>query len=75
MPANASDSIYCGALGQYAVHAGMAGKASMMVGLVKDKYVTSPSGWSLRDHRSIPRAMYGCVFLRQQANHLLRISL
>jgi len=26
VPANASDSNYCGALGQYAVHAGMAGK-------------------------------------------------
>jgi 6-phosphofructokinase 1 len=42
VPANASDSIYCGALGQYAVHAGMAGKTSMMVGLVKDEYVYIP---------------------------------
>lgn len=42
VPANASDSIYCGALGQYAVHAGMAGKTSMLVGLVKDEYVHLP---------------------------------
>jgi len=42
VPANASDSIYCGALGQYAVHAGMAGKTSMLVGLVKDEYVHIP---------------------------------
>jgi 6-phosphofructokinase 1 len=42
VPANASDSIYCGALGQYAVHAGMTGKTSMLVGLVKDEYVHIP---------------------------------
>lgn len=42
VPANAGDSIYCGALGQYAVHAGMAGKISMLVGLIKDEYVHLP---------------------------------
>lgn len=42
IPANASDSIYCGALGQYAVHAGMAGKTSMLVGLIKDEYIHIP---------------------------------
>lgn len=42
VPANASDSIYCGALGQYAVHAGMAGKTRMLVGLIKDEYVHLP---------------------------------
>lgn len=42
VPANASDSIYCGALGQYAVHAGMAGKTGMLVGLMKDEYVYLP---------------------------------
>jgi 6-phosphofructokinase 1 len=31
MPANYSDSIYCGFLGQNAVHAGMAGKTAMLV--------------------------------------------
>jgi 6-phosphofructokinase 1 len=40
--ANASDSMYCGALGQYAVHAGMAGKTGMLVGLMKDEYVHLP---------------------------------
>lgn len=40
--ANASDSIYCGALGQYAAHAGMAGKTGMLVGLMKDEYVHLP---------------------------------
>ncbi|MDI6777147.1 MAG: ATP-dependent 6-phosphofructokinase [Syntrophales bacterium] len=42
VPANASDSIYCGALGQYAVHAGMAGETGMLVGLMKDEYVHLP---------------------------------
>ncbi len=42
VPANAADSMYCGALGQYAVHAGMAGKTGMLVGLMKDEYVHIP---------------------------------
>jgi 6-phosphofructokinase 1 len=40
--ANSNDSIYCGALGQYAVHAAMAGKTGMLVGLMKDEYVHLP---------------------------------
>jgi 6-phosphofructokinase 1 len=42
VPANASDSIYCAALGQYAVHAGMAGKTGMLVGLYRGEYVHLP---------------------------------
>jgi 6-phosphofructokinase 1 len=42
VPASASDGIYCSALGQYAVHAGMAGKTGMLVGLMKDEYVHLP---------------------------------
>ena len=42
VPANSTDSIYCGALGQYVVHAAMAGKTSMLVGLMKDEYVHLP---------------------------------
>lgn len=42
VPAGASDSIYCSALGQYAVHAGMAGKTGMLVGLMKDEHVHLP---------------------------------
>jgi 6-phosphofructokinase 1 len=40
--ANASDSLYCGILAKYAVHAGMAGKTGMVVGLVNDTYVHIP---------------------------------
>jgi 6-phosphofructokinase 1 len=42
VPANASDSIYCNSLGQYAVHAGMAGKTCILVALMKDEYVHLP---------------------------------
>lgn len=42
VPANASDSIYCNSLGQYAVHAAMAGKTGILVALMKDEYVHLP---------------------------------
>jgi 6-phosphofructokinase 1 len=42
VPANASDSLYCTILGQHAVHAGMAGKTGMVVGLFKNEYVHLP---------------------------------
>lgn len=42
VPSNASDDIYCNMLGQYAVHAGMAGKTGILVGLMKDEYVHLP---------------------------------
>jgi 6-phosphofructokinase 1 len=42
VPANDSDSIYCSSLGQYAVHAGMAGKTGLLVALMKDEYVHLP---------------------------------
>lgn len=42
VPANASDSIYCELLGQLAVHAGMAGKTGMVVGLYNGEYVHLP---------------------------------
>lgn len=42
VPANSNDSMYCSALGQYAVHAAMAGKTAMLVGLMRDEYVHLP---------------------------------
>ena len=42
IPSNASDDIYCNTLGQYAVHAGMAGKTGILVALMKDEYVHLP---------------------------------
>ncbi len=42
VPSNASDSLYCGFLANYAVHAAMAGKTGMVVGLCNDVYVHLP---------------------------------
>ncbi|MBF0509582.1 MAG: ATP-dependent 6-phosphofructokinase [Deltaproteobacteria bacterium] len=42
VPANANDRIYCGFLGQLAVHAGMAGKTNMLIALWNDAYVHMP---------------------------------
>jgi len=42
VPANASDSLYCSSLGQYSVHAAMAGKTGLLVALRKDEYVHLP---------------------------------
>jgi len=42
VPANANDRIYCGFLGQNAVHAAMAGKTGMVVSRLNDRYVHLP---------------------------------
>jgi 6-phosphofructokinase 1 len=42
VPANYNDSIYCGFLGQNAVHAGMAGKTAMLVSRWHSHYVHIP---------------------------------
>jgi 6-phosphofructokinase 1 len=44
VPSNSSDDIYCNMLGQYSVHAGMAGKTGILVALMKDEYVHLPLG-------------------------------
>ena len=42
VPAGAIDSLYCELLGHYAVHAGMAGKTGMVIGLYNGEYVHLP---------------------------------
>jgi len=42
IPANAHDRVYCGFLGQHAVHAGIAGKTNMVVTRLQDRYVYLP---------------------------------
>ena len=42
VPANANDRIYCGFLGQNAVHAAMAGKTGMVISNLKAHYVHLP---------------------------------
>lgn len=42
VPAQASDKVYCGFLGQYAVHAAMAGRTDMVVARIQERYVNLP---------------------------------
>jgi len=42
VPANANDRVYCGFLGQHAVHAAMAGKTGMVVSKVRGDFVHLP---------------------------------
>ncbi len=42
VPANVDDRLYCGNLGQNAVHAAMAGKTAMLVSLWNDRYIHIP---------------------------------
>lgn len=42
VPAQPSDKVYCGFLGQYAVHAAMAGRTDMVVAKIQERYVLLP---------------------------------
>jgi 6-phosphofructokinase 1 len=42
IPANSNDRIYCGFLGQHAVHAAMAGKTGMVVSKLQERYMYLP---------------------------------
>jgi 6-phosphofructokinase 1 len=43
VPATPNDSVFCGFLAQNAVHAGMAGKTDMVVGMLHDEFVYIPN--------------------------------
>ena len=53
IPANANDKVYCGFLGQYAVHAAMAGRTDMVVGKIQDRYVHLPLELVTRTRRKL----------------------
>ena len=61
VPANASDSIYCSSLGQYSVHAAMAGKTGLLVALRKDEYIHLPLSAAISGRQIDPQ---GNVWLR-----------
>jgi len=46
-PANPSDSIYCERLGNAAVHAAMAGKTKLIIGLVNEEFVHLPTNTAI----------------------------
>ncbi len=51
--ANASDSAFCLALGQHAVHAGLTGRTDMLVGYWNQKFVHVPMGLATGGRRKI----------------------
>ena len=42
VPATANDKVYCGFLGQYAVHAAMAGRTGVVIAKVQSRYIHMP---------------------------------
>jgi 6-phosphofructokinase 1 len=53
VPANANDRVYCGFLGQNAVHAAMAGRTNMVVAKLMDRYVHLPMEAVTRTRRKL----------------------
>ncbi len=53
VPANVEDRIYCGFLGQYAVHAGMAGKTGLMISYLNDQFVHIPLKEAVKKRKQI----------------------
>ncbi len=53
VPANANDKVYCGFLGQNAVHAAMAGRTNMVVAKLMDRYVHLPLELVIRKRRRL----------------------
>lgn len=53
VPANAWDKVYCGFLGQYAVHAAMAGRTDMVVAKLQERYVHLPLSLVTRARRKL----------------------
>lgn len=54
VPANSDDSIFCGFLGQNAVHEGMSGKTGMVVGLWNDEFVCIPMRLIVSGRKRVP---------------------
>ncbi len=53
VPANANDRVYCGFLGQHAVHAAMAGRTHMVIAKVQDHFVHLPLDIVTRARRKL----------------------
>ena len=53
VPANANDKVYCGFLGQNAVHAAMSGRTNMVVAKLMDRYVHLPLDLVTRKRRKL----------------------
>lgn len=53
VPAHAGDKVYCGFLGQYAVHAAMAGRTDMVVAKLQERYVHLPLSLVTKSRRKL----------------------
>jgi 6-phosphofructokinase 1 len=54
-----SDSIYCNQLAQHAVHAGMAGKTNMVVGMWANRFTYVPIEMSIKNRKNVdPESMF-----------------
>jgi len=53
LPATPNDSVFCGFLGQMAVHAGMAGKTDMLVGLWNNMFTHIPISAAISSRKMI----------------------
>jgi 6-phosphofructokinase 1 len=53
VPAHANDKVYCGFLGQNAVHAAMSGRTNMVVAKLKERYVHLPLALVTRKRRRL----------------------
>ena len=53
VPAMANDKVYCGFLGQYAVHAAMAGRTGVVIAKIQDRYVHLPMDLVTRERRHL----------------------
>ena len=52
-PANASDQVYCSFLGQKAVHAAMAGKTDLLIGMWNDHFVHVPIALATQERKKV----------------------
>ncbi|MBN2040259.1 MAG: ATP-dependent 6-phosphofructokinase [Spirochaetes bacterium] len=52
-PANSNDSIFCAMLGQFAVHAGMAGKTDLIIGIWNNVYTHVPIELVISERKQI----------------------
>ncbi len=52
-PANSNDAIFCAMLGQFAVHAGMAGKTDMIIGIWNNVYTHVPIELVISERKQI----------------------
>lgn len=53
VPSNANDRIYCGFLGQQAVHAGIAGKTGMVISMVNNQFVHVPIKMAISHRKQV----------------------